>query len=210
MRMRPVDQMAHLDGCCAHLHVVGRHVLEEAQEVDLLLIVAAEPRPSLLADDRDHRRVVEPRVVEAVQKVDRAGSRGRHAHARPARELGMGAGHEGGDFLVRDLDEVEAVLGTAQGAEDAVDAVARIAVDALDAPFAETVQHEVADGRCHHLSPDVRALVHFRVAATIETSGAQFRCMKTSAGITAAVPLRQLTSMVLCHLPGDTIEGLWS
>ena len=53
-------------------------------------------------------------------------------------------------------------------------------------------------------------LVPSRVAATSETSGAPFRCMKTSAGITAAVPLRQLTSMVLCHLPGDTVEGPWS
>ena len=56
-------------------------------QVDLLLVVAAERRARLLADDRDHRLVVELRVVEAVQEVDRAGPAGREADADLAGEL---------------------------------------------------------------------------------------------------------------------------
>src|SRR5690606_36970689 len=54
-----VDQMAHLRRRGAHLHVVAGHVLEQTEQVDLLLVVAAERGALLLADDRDHRRVVE-------------------------------------------------------------------------------------------------------------------------------------------------------
>jgi hypothetical protein len=69
---RTVDEVAGLRRLHAHLDELG-DVLEEHLEVDLLLVLRAERHPLLLADDRDHRRVVELRVVEAVQKVDRAG-----------------------------------------------------------------------------------------------------------------------------------------
>ena len=109
-----VDQMAHLRRRRAHLHVLAGHVLEQAEQIDFLLVVATERRPLLLADDRDHRRVVEPGVVQAVQEMDRARAGGRHAHARLAGELGMGAGHERGDFFAGHLDELEAILGAAR------------------------------------------------------------------------------------------------
>ena len=64
-----------------------RDVLEQRDQVDLLLVVAAERRARLLADDRDDRRVVELRVVEAVQEVDRARPRGGEADADLAGEL---------------------------------------------------------------------------------------------------------------------------
>ena len=136
-----------------YVHVLAGHVLEQRDQVDLLLIVAAERGALLLADDRDHRLMVELGVVEAVQEVDRAGARGRHADAGLAGELGVGAGHEGRDLLVRHLDELEPVLVPLERAEDAVDAVARVAVDALDAPGGQPLQHEVADGRAHSPPP---------------------------------------------------------
>jgi hypothetical protein len=142
---RAIDQMTHLRGRRAHLDVVAGDVLEQAEQVDLLLVVAAERRPFLLADDRDHGRVIEPGVVQAVQEVDRARAGGRHAHARLAGELGVRARHEGGDLLVRHLDEREALLGARERAQDAVDAVAGIAVDPVDAPRAQALQHEIAD-----------------------------------------------------------------
>jgi hypothetical protein len=50
-----------------HLHVLTRHVLEECGAIHLLLEVAADCRPVLLADDGDDRLTVELRIVEAVQ-----------------------------------------------------------------------------------------------------------------------------------------------
>ena len=72
-------------GVGRHLAVLVRDVLEQRLQVDLLLVVAAERHARLLADDREHRLVVELRVVEAVQEVDRAGARGREADADLAR-----------------------------------------------------------------------------------------------------------------------------
>jgi hypothetical protein len=146
---RAIDQMAHLLGCGAHVDVLAGHVLEQRDEIDLLLVMAAERGALLLADDRDDRSVIELGVVKAVQEMDRARPGGRHADPRPAGELGMRAGHERRDLLVRHLDELEAVLGAAQGAEDAVDPIARIAVDPPDAPLRQPLQHEIADGPAH-------------------------------------------------------------
>ena len=94
-------------------------VLEERQQVDLLLVVAAERGARLLADDGDHRLVVELRVVEAVQQVDGAGAGGGDAHADLAGELGVAAGHEGGHLLVARLDELGVAVGAVERAEDA-------------------------------------------------------------------------------------------
>jgi hypothetical protein len=54
--------------------------------------------------------VVELGVVEPVEQVDRAGTGGGQADADLAGDLGVGAGGEGGDLLVADLDELELVL----------------------------------------------------------------------------------------------------
>ena len=68
---RMVHQVARLRRVHAGLHVLG-HVLEEHLEIDLLLVLGAERRALLLADDGEDGRVVELRVVKAVQEVDRA------------------------------------------------------------------------------------------------------------------------------------------
>ena len=61
--------------------------LNSVTQVDLLLVVAADRGARLLADDRDDRLLVELRVVEAVQEVDRARAGGREADADLAGEL---------------------------------------------------------------------------------------------------------------------------
>jgi hypothetical protein len=87
---RAVDQVADLRGAARYLHVLARHVLEQVQQVDLLLIVAPQRRAGLLADDRQHRLVVELGVVEAIEEMDGAGPGGHQADADLTRELGMG------------------------------------------------------------------------------------------------------------------------
>ncbi len=49
-----------------------RHVLEEADQIDLLLIVAAQGAARLLANQGDHRLMIELGVVQAIQQVDGA------------------------------------------------------------------------------------------------------------------------------------------
>ena len=56
------------------LHVVAGDVLEQALKVDILLIVAAQCHPRLLADDGDDRLVVELGVIETVEQVHGPGS----------------------------------------------------------------------------------------------------------------------------------------
>jgi len=57
--------------------------------------------------ERADRLMVELRVIEPVQKMDRAWPRGRHAHTDLTRELRVGARHERRHLLVAYLDEVE-------------------------------------------------------------------------------------------------------
>ena len=68
-----VDEVRRLLGHHAGLDELGGDVLEQRVEVDLLLVVAAQRHALLLADDRDHRLLVELGVVQPVEQVDRAG-----------------------------------------------------------------------------------------------------------------------------------------
>ena len=89
-----------------HLNVLGGDVLEQRDEVDFLLVAAAERGARLLADDREDGRVVELGVVQAVEEMDRARPRGGEADADLAGELGVPARHERGHLLVAHLDQL--------------------------------------------------------------------------------------------------------
>src|SRR5690606_33084014 len=110
----------------------------------------AERGPLLLADNGQHRLMVELGVVQAVQQVNRTWPRRRQADADFAGELRMRASHECGQFLVPRLHEADAVAGPVESADDAVDAVSGIAVDPVHAPFGQALQQKIAYG-CSHL-----------------------------------------------------------
>ncbi len=63
----PIDEMANLGRLHRHLDEFTGDVLEQRVEVDLLLIVTAESRSSLLPDDRHDGLMVELGVVQPVQ-----------------------------------------------------------------------------------------------------------------------------------------------
>lgn len=69
-----VDQVARLRGRRAELDVLTGDILEQAGEIDLLLEMAAERRPRCLTHDGDDRLVVELRIVQAVQEMNRSRS----------------------------------------------------------------------------------------------------------------------------------------
>jgi len=77
---------------------VPPHVLEEGGQIDFLVGAPAKHAARLLAHDREHRLVIEHRVVEPVPGVDRARPGGDQANAEPAAELGMRARHQRGAF----------------------------------------------------------------------------------------------------------------
>ena len=120
--------------------------------------MAADRVAGLLAGDRQHRHVVEPRVVEAGQRWEAPGPEVAMQTPELAGELGIGGGHERGHFLVPRLDELDLALGAVERAEDAVDAVAGIAEDHAHAPCVQPLNEKVADRLCH--GPKLSLTVH--------------------------------------------------
>lgn len=86
-----------------------RDVGEQRRLLDLLVRVRAETIGLGLARDRDHRRVVLRGVVQAVEEVDRAGTRGADHGREPAIQLGLRARGEGPSLLVPDVHERQPV-----------------------------------------------------------------------------------------------------
>ncbi len=150
---RPVDQVADLRGRRGLLDEGPGHVLEQALEVDLLLVVPSDGGAGLLAADGQHWHVVQARVVEAGDQVRGPGTGGRHADSQLAGELGVRRGHEGGHLFVPRLDELDLALGPVQGPQHAVDAVAGVAVDSAHPPGVEPLDQEIANGPGHAQTP---------------------------------------------------------
>src|SRR3569623_1179834 len=148
-----VGNVAHLCVAAHHLYIVARHVLEQRYQIDFLLIVAAESRQLLLADDGDHGLVIELGVVKSVQQMNRARARGGEAHADFAGELGVCASHERSHLFMTRLHESDIPLNALERAHDAVDAVAGIAVDAAHTPLPQTLQEKVGGGVAHTMPP---------------------------------------------------------
>ncbi len=82
------------------LLVENRHVLEEPQQVDLLLVVHPHEIVIGLSRDGQDRSTVHLGIVETVEQVDRSGAAGGNAHAQAAGELGIAACHERRAFLM--------------------------------------------------------------------------------------------------------------
>ena len=148
-----IDQMAHLLGDAGHADKLAGNVLEKVLQVDLLLIRSAESRARLLADQRNHRHMVELGVVKAIQQMNRARTGRRVAKAHLARELGVRRRHKGRHLLVADLDVFHKILGLLQGYIQAADAVARITVDPLEPPFRQSPPNKFADIPAHFCCP---------------------------------------------------------
>ena len=143
--------MPHLRRDGRHVDVFVRHIFEEADEIDFLLIVAAQRGARLLPDDRHDRLMIHLGIVKAIQEMNRARAGGGEANADFAGELGVRAGHERGHFLVPHLDEFDRVARPINGADDAVDAIAGKSVDSLDSPGREPLKKKIADLVAHML-----------------------------------------------------------
>ena len=150
---RAIDQVPHLPRRHSRLHELRCDVFEQILQIDFLLIRAPHRQPRGLTDDGYDWLMIELRVVQSIEKVDRAGARSRHADADLAGELRVRAGHERGHLFVAHLDEFDFAAGAIERAEHAVDPIAGIAVDAFHAPVGETSDQEIARGFGHHGAP---------------------------------------------------------
>src|SRR5690606_15172520 len=87
--------------------------------------------------------------VQAIEKVDGARPGSRQTDPDLTGELRVRAGHEGGEFLVAGLDELDAVFRAIERTQETVDAVPRKTEDPTDSPFMEAIDDEVAYGAGH-------------------------------------------------------------
>ena len=74
--------MPHLRGRRRLLHEGARDILEQADQIHFLLIVAANRVAGLLTDNREHGHMIKARVVEPGYQVRSAGARGRDADTK--------------------------------------------------------------------------------------------------------------------------------
>ncbi len=151
-RQRGLDRLVDdvLDVRWTHdpLIVLG-DVHVELVEIDVLLIVSADQIVERVAGDGEYRLAIALRVVQAVEEMDAARSRGREADAEASGVLGVAAGGEGSCLLVADLNEGDFLPTFSQRLEDAVDAVAGQAEDGVHAPSNEAVDQQFGDGLRH-------------------------------------------------------------
>jgi hypothetical protein len=149
---RAIDQVAHLRRNHGIAGERARHVLEHRRHVEFLLIMRPHRRARLLPDDGQHRHMVEPRIVQACQKMRGARPRGRETNTELARKFRMSRSHESRHFLVPYLDELELVLHLVERADKAVDSIARVAEDAAHAPLVKAFPDKMRYRLCHSFS----------------------------------------------------------
>ncbi len=171
-----------------------------------------------MADQRNHRHMVELGVVKAIQQMNRARTGRRVAKAHLARELGVRRRHKGRHLLVADLDIFHKILGLLQGYIQAADAVARITVDPLEPPFRQSPPNEFADIPAHFCCPvrEPREILARRacdapfderwkagnVASLTPKSGGRLPALKErSAGPREAERAHRLASPAVASLP---------
>ena len=65
----PIHQVAYLCRRAGLLDEGARDILEHRRQVDLLLIVRAQRGAGLLPGDREHRHMIQTRVVQPGQQV---------------------------------------------------------------------------------------------------------------------------------------------
>ncbi|MHC2621451.1 hypothetical protein ACVIW2_003483 [Bradyrhizobium huanghuaihaiense] len=153
---RSINQMAHLRRRRC-LHDVGAgDILEHRNEIEFLLVAPAERVARLLADDCEHRLVIEQRIVEPGDEMRGTGPRGCDADAELAREFRVCGRHERRHLFVPRLHEADLAFRAVHRAEDAVDAVAGITKDMAHAPSMQALDDEVGNGLGHRAWPSVK------------------------------------------------------
>jgi hypothetical protein len=114
-------------------------------EIELLLVLAAQCVSGLLANDGEYGLVVHQSVIEARDQMRRAGAGRRNTDTKTSGEFGIGGCHESRHFFMARLNEFDPVMRPVERAEDTVDAVTRVSEDVANIPLLQALNEEVAD-----------------------------------------------------------------
>ena len=128
-----------------HIEFVERHIL---------LRVSPDEVMKLQPSDGQHRHVVELGIVESVQEMDAARTRGSQAYPQPSRELGVTAGHKGGCLFMAHLNKSNFLLVGSKRLHDPVDAVPRESKNDFNAPIDQGFNQHIRRG--HKIPPSPR------------------------------------------------------
>src|SRR5687768_7771509 len=67
-----IEDMTHLRWRRDSVHVFMRHILEQRNQVDFLLVTASQRCTFLLTDNGHYRLMIQLSVIQAIQQMDRA------------------------------------------------------------------------------------------------------------------------------------------
>jgi hypothetical protein len=141
---------AHPVGARDEFAVVAA-LLEESFRVRLLEIAAADFSRRDLRGDREHRNPRAVTIEEAIDEVQIARPAASRADGEPARQMRLGTGSEGGDFLVSDVDPLDLSLAP-YGVSQPIEAITHDTVDALDPCGGEDLDELLSNNLCHRCS----------------------------------------------------------
>ncbi len=83
-------------------------------------------------------------IIQSIEQVDAARTRGCDAHAQFAAEFGIAAGGECRCFFMPDLDESDLVLVSSECFENSVYAVARQSEKDFDTPIDQSLNEQIS------------------------------------------------------------------
>src|SRR5947209_19282036 len=89
--------------------------------------------------ERQHRLAVQLGIIETIQQMNTAWSRGSQADSKAVCVFSVGAGHERGRFFMAHLNKADFIAPGAEGLHDAVNAVTGQAKNYLDAPIVQGI-----------------------------------------------------------------------
>jgi hypothetical protein len=133
-----------------HTRIVHAHIGEQLIELNVLLRERVEKIVELQASYGEHRLSIKLGIIEAVEKVNTAGSRRRQANTKTARPLGVGARTECSRLLVANLNEADIVFAQSERFDNAVDAVARQTKDSIHVPTDQSFNENIGSGGLSH------------------------------------------------------------
>src|SRR5207248_5347267 len=144
-----VNQVAYLYRIHSCVDILACDIFEQRLEVNLLLVVAANGRARRLANNRHNGLMIHFGIVQTIEQVNCARSRGRQADTDLSCKLGVSGCHERCHLFMAHLHKLEQVFIALQAAQDAVNAVARIAIDAFNTPRRKAFQQKITDFITH-------------------------------------------------------------
>ena len=106
----PIYKVPDLRRIRSHVYVLMSYIFKEGDQVDFLLIMAADSHPGRMPHNSNNGLMIHLCIVQSIEQVDGAWTRSGEAHADLSCKFRMGAGHKRGGFLMTYLYEWQRIL----------------------------------------------------------------------------------------------------